>query len=92
MRANYHTHTYRCRHAGQWRDEEYVEAALAGGFQVLGFSDHTPWPYHSDYVSGNERMPMDALENYIASVQALRAQYRGRISTGCARCTGGWTI
>ena len=80
MQANYHTHTYRCRHAGQWGDEEYVQAALAGGYRVLGFSDHTPWKYHSDYVSGNERMPMDALEDYIASVQALRAQYRGRLT------------
>ena len=80
MRANYHTHTYRCRHAGQWQDAEYAAAALAGGYQVLGFSDHTPWPYHSGYVSGDERIPMDALEDYFDSITALRRQYRGRLT------------
>ena len=35
---NYHSHTKRCEHAiGE--DEEYVKAAIANGFQVMGFSD-----------------------------------------------------
>ena len=49
--ANYHTHTWRCQHA-RGTEEEYVKAAIKQGFGVLGFSDHTPWPYESDFISG----------------------------------------
>ncbi len=38
---NYHTHTSRCGHAGG-SDEEYVQAAIKAGYQILGFSDHAP--------------------------------------------------
>ena len=48
--ANYHTHTSRCGHAGG-TDEEYVLAAIEAGWQVLGFSDHMPWPYESGFTS-----------------------------------------
>ena len=44
MKTNYHTHTFRCNHAAE-RDEDYVLAALKNGYAILGFSDHTPWPY-----------------------------------------------
>ena len=50
MRTNYHTHTTRCLHA-TGSDEEFVLSAIKGGYQELGFSDHTPWKYHTDYVS-----------------------------------------
>ena len=42
MRANYHTHTYRCNHASG-TEEEYIQCALDGNIEVLGFSDHTPY-------------------------------------------------
>ena len=42
MIANYHTHTPRCNHA-EGAERSYVERALAGGLQELGFSDHTPY-------------------------------------------------
>ena len=45
MIANYHTHTYRCGHSGNYADEEFVLHAIDAGLKVLGFSDHTPWPY-----------------------------------------------
>ena len=32
-------------------DEDYVLSAIKGGYQELGFSDHTPWKYHTDYVA-----------------------------------------
>ena len=69
MQANYHTHTYRCRHAGQWGDEEYVQAALASGYRVLGFSDHTPWPYRSGFLNPGVRMPLPELPEYLASIR-----------------------
>ena len=41
MRANYHTHTPRCRHA-VGSEREYIEQAIEAGMEILGFSDHTP--------------------------------------------------
>lgn len=37
MIANYHTHTWRCRHA-DGTEREYVERAIEGGLKILGFS------------------------------------------------------
>ena len=72
---NYHSHTKRCEHAiGE--DEEYVKAAIANGFQVMGFSDHAP--YAGVHTPG-ERMDKEALEGYIASVKALQKKYEKEI-------------
>ena len=75
--VNYHTHTWRCQHAGG-AEEDYVRAAIDAGFVVLGFSDHTPWPYDSDFVSGM-RMRLDQLEDYLDTVRGLREKYAGQI-------------
>lgn len=77
MLSNYHTHTWRCMHA-TGTEEEYVNAAIAQGFDTLGFSDHTPWPYASGFVSGM-RMRLDEFEGYRRAVLELREKYRGRI-------------
>ena len=77
MKVNLHTHTTRCYHA--WgTDEEYVQSAIQAGFDVLGFSDHTPFPYENGYFNG-DKMEMDQLEDYISSVEHLREKYRGQI-------------
>ena len=77
MIANYHTHTWRCRHASG-TEREYVEAAIAGGLKILGFSDHTPMPYDGDYVSGS-KMTMAQLEGYVDTVLGLKKEYRNDI-------------
>ncbi|MCI9336631.1 MAG: histidinol-phosphatase [Lachnospiraceae bacterium] len=74
MKANYHTHTWRCMHA-VGTEREYVESAIEGGLKVLGFSDHTPCPYPKEYVSGM-RMRTDQLEDYVDTVLALKEEYR----------------
>lgn len=79
MIANYHTHTSRCGHAGDYRDEEFVEAAIEAGFKVLGFSDHSPWPYASEFYNPGMRMHISQLEDYIESVLKMRAEYAGQI-------------
>jgi len=76
MTKNYHTHTARCFHA-RGADADFAAAAVNNGFSVIGFSDHTPWPF-KDYVSGM-RMPASALEDYAASVCAVREQYKGTL-------------
>ncbi|MDO4865986.1 MAG: histidinol-phosphatase [Clostridia bacterium] len=75
--ANYHTHTWRCLHA-EGTEEEYVRRAIGAGFAVLGFSDHTPWPYESGYVS-DMRMRLDQLQGYLDTVRALGERYADRI-------------
>lgn len=77
MIKNYHTHTYRCRHASG-EDEEYVLAAIASGFKVLGFSDHTPWNYDSNFVS-RMRMRLTEFDDYYQSIKRLQLKYRDQI-------------
>lgn len=80
---NYHTHTKRCHHAGNAEDEAYVLAAIEAGYETLGFSDHSPWPFSDGYVSDNERMTVDELPGYLASVRMLKEKYSDRIRIEC---------
>ena len=74
---NYHTHTWRCQHA-RGTEEQYIQTAIAQGFETLGFADHSPWPYESGFVSGM-RMRLDQFEDYKRTVLDLRAKYAGQI-------------
>lgn len=74
---NYHTHTKRCYHAID-SDEDYVLAAIKAGYEELGFSDHTPWRYHS-YFHSSMRMEEDKLEGYVKSIRKLQQKYRNDI-------------
>jgi len=74
---NYHTHTTRCMHASG-TEEEYVLQAIEAGFGLLGFSDHTPWPYEDDFV-GNYHMAMNQYPDYRDTVLALKKKYEGQI-------------
>ena len=77
MRTNYHTHTQRCGHA-IGTDEAYVQSAIIGGYDLLGFSDHTPWPFADGYHS-QIRMEMWELDGYVDSIRSLREQYKDQI-------------
>ncbi len=74
---NYHTHTTRCNHA-YGTDREYVEAAIAAGFQKLGFSDHVPVPFRSNYYS-HIRMHLTETGEYIESIRELAKEYASDI-------------
>ena len=77
MIANYHTHTWRCNHAtGQ--EEAYVQAALERKFEILGFSDHTPYCFPGGYESWF-RMTLNQLQDYCNTVLSLRRKYAGQI-------------
>lgn len=75
-RANYHTHTARCKHA-TGTEREYIEAAIKAGMEVLGFSDHVPQPY-KEFVSGI-RMDMEQLPEYFETLLALKEEYKDKI-------------
>lgn len=77
-KTNYHMHTRRCMHASG-SDEEYVIAAIQNGYEEIGFSDHTPWKYDSDFVA-HMRMPLSQFDDYHASILSLKEKYRDQIS------------
>ncbi len=73
MLHNYHTHTWRCKHASG-KEREYIENAIQRGFQTLGFSDHAPWP-----IPGGDdcyRMLPSQAEEYCTTLAALREEYK----------------
>lgn len=74
MRANYHTHTTRCRHA-EGTEREYIETAIQSGIKVLGFSDHAPFPFGDEY-SAYIRMGMHELEEYVTTILDLKKEYQ----------------
>ncbi|MBQ3847945.1 MAG: histidinol-phosphatase [Clostridia bacterium] len=77
--ANYHTHTMRCNHA-QGTEDEYVEAAIASGMKILGFSDHTPYfALPREHYSGFRMKPEQA-EDYFNSVLRVRDKYKDKIT------------
>jgi len=71
MKANYHTHTYRCKHAtGDVAD--YCRAAQKAGLTALGISDHAALPdnrWHSVRMDYAER------EAYCAAIEKAQADF-----------------
>lgn len=80
LKANYHAHTPRCKHA-QGSEEDYVLAAIEAGFDTLGFSDHSPWNY-KNFVP-RIRMNADELEGYVEAVRAAGEKHKGEIKVLC---------
>ena len=76
--ADYHNHTPRCRHASG-TEREYIETAIARGVQVLGFSDHVPYPFPNGYESGF-RMKCAQIEDYVSTLLDLKREYAGQIT------------
>ncbi len=74
--SNYHTHTFRCGHANDYKDEEYVKEAIASSFKILGFSDHAPFENVKD---PKIRMDFSLLKDYIESIQSLKKKYKDQI-------------
>jgi len=74
MIANYHTHTFRCKHA-RGTDREYIEQAIKAGFQILGFSDHTPFPKPGDGTG----MKPEELAGYVEDILQLKEEYKEQI-------------
>ena len=76
--ANYHTHTPLCHHA-TGSEEEYIQTAIKCGYDVLGFSDHTPWAYADPNFVSRIRMLPSELDGYAASLNALREKYADKL-------------
>lgn len=77
MIANYHTHTWRCKHA-TGTEEEYVQAAIRRGLKRLGFADHSPYCFPEGYYSTFRMKPEDTAV-YANDIFTLRDRYRDAI-------------
>ena len=77
MKKNYHTHTVRCHHA-VGSEREYIEKAIEAGFELLGFSDHSPYIFKDGHYS-SFRMRPEELPGYVSTLRALREEYADRI-------------
>ena len=73
MKTNYHTHTTWCD--GKDTPAAVVEAAIAKGFDAIGFSSHVSFPEVTPFVLGPNLAP-----GYVADVLALKARHAGRIA------------
>lgn len=77
INGNYHTHTYRCKHASG-SDEEYVIAAIQAGYHELAFTDHAPWHLKAGETD-RIRMHIREMDEYVQSIRALQVKYRNEI-------------
>ncbi len=81
IKANYHTHTFRCHH-GYGCEWEYVENAIKGGLKILGFSDHAPQIYPNGYYPRVRMLP-EKLPDYIDAVERMKKLYGDQIEIRC---------
>ena len=75
MLTNYHTHCKRCGHAGG-DEEEYVVEAINNKFEILGMSDHIPYP---DFDYGS-RMEFAKKDEYLDTLENLKEKYKKKIT------------
>lgn len=76
---NYHTHTYRCKHADlDYSDEEYVLDYIKYGFKKIAFTDHCP---EKNKIDTRPKMRMDysQKDEYLKSIKNLREKYKEKI-------------
>ncbi len=66
----FHVHSWRCGHAENANDEDYVKKAISLGASSIYFTDHAPFP-------GNpfrNRMNYNQLEEYISTLKVLKVR------------------
>lgn len=68
----FHIHTYRCKHAGNERDELYIKRAIELGASRITFTDHAPFPNNPF----DNRMDIESLQEYINTLKELRDRYK----------------
>ena len=76
MKYNLHTHTTWCD--GRDSPAAVAEAAIAKGFDQLGFSSHMSFPEAGECVLPPEKGP-----DYVADIRALAARQAGRLRILC---------
>lgn len=72
---NYHTHTYRCKHA-KGNEIAYIEAALENGFKHLGFSEHCAY---KNWPTSTGRLEYGKMDEYFDSITKAKEKYADQI-------------
>ncbi|HWQ77208.1 MAG TPA: histidinol-phosphatase [Anaerovoracaceae bacterium] len=67
----FHTHTFRCKHA-EGDVADLAESAEQNGYSMLGVSDHTPFPDDHDVEI---RMSINELDDYVQSFHKAKAEH-----------------
>ena len=75
MKANYHTHSEYCGHAGGTLTD-YIEKACSLHLSELGFSEHAPFPGDPFGM----RMSFNTLSDYVNELKTLRNTYQNQIA------------
>lgn len=79
MKFDLHTHHYRCGHA-EGSIQDYIEAAIEHGLQVIGISDHSPYfADANDHPHPGTTMARSEFPNYIKEVLEHKERYKDRI-------------
>ena len=71
----FHVHTYRCKHASDEKDEEYIKKAIDINATKITFTDHAPFPGNP---FGN-RMAIEELPEYVNTLKSLKEKYSNTI-------------
>lgn len=76
---NYHSHTYRCKHADlDMMDEEYIQEYIEMNFKKIAFTDHCPQKNRID-TRTKMRMSYDERNEYLSNVKGLKEKYSDKI-------------
>jgi len=70
--TNYHTHTNFSD--GNNTPEEMIQSAVNKNIKILGFSDHSPVPFFSDW-----NMKYENIFSYITEIETLKQKYSDKI-------------
>jgi histidinol-phosphatase (PHP family) len=73
MLTNHHTHSLYSD--GTSQPEEYIAAAIEKGFNLLGFTEHSPLPFENTFSFKNENK-----EEYTELMSNLKQKYSGQIA------------
>jgi histidinol-phosphatase (PHP family) len=73
MLTNHHTHSLYSD--GSSQPEEYIIEAIAKGFDILGFTEHSPLPFKNTFSFQKENK-----EEYIALMNTLKEKYSTQIA------------
>jgi len=74
MIVDLHNHTPLCNHA-EGTVDEYINAAIAKGTKIFGFSDHAPMDFDPQY-----RMKFEEMQEYEARVLEAKEKYKNKIT------------
>lgn len=72
IKTNYHTHTVYCD--GKGTPQEIAEEAVKKGFDILGFSSHSMYPF-----AGSWHIAPSDFENYVNAVNETKKQFEGKL-------------